>query len=51
MHGAEAVQVQAIARQLGIASILEDAGERVLAGLSAVGQVLRTLVLQEIQEE
>lgn len=50
MHGAGAVQVQAIARQQGMASILDDAREKVILGLTTVDEILRTLGPQELGE-
>jgi type II secretory ATPase GspE/PulE/Tfp pilus assembly ATPase PilB-like protein/DNA-binding NarL/FixJ family response regulator len=49
LQGAGMVQVQMIARQQGMVSVLDDAREKVLAGLTTVDEVLRTLGPQVIE--
>lgn len=50
LQGASMVQVQAIARRQGVASILDDARGKVLAGLTTVEEVVRSLGPQVLAE-
>jgi type II secretory ATPase GspE/PulE/Tfp pilus assembly ATPase PilB-like protein len=49
-QGAGVTQLQAIARQQGMTSLLDDAREKINQGLTTVEEVLRLLGPQDLQE-
>lgn len=50
LEGAGMMQLQAIAREQGMTSLLDDAREKVRLGLTTVDEVLRTLGPQRLQD-
>ncbi|MGE8453017.1 MAG: hypothetical protein ACN6OP_20835, partial [Pseudomonadales bacterium] len=48
--GAGAMQLQTIAREQGMTTLLDDAREKIFQGLTTVDEVLRLLGPQNLQE-